>query len=239
MESDIARRLADLNRAFYQTFAGPFAATRARVQPGAEKLLQRIPPGSSVIDLGCGNGNAAVWLAAHNPPRRYLGLDGSDRLLELAGSRSYPFPAEFRAADVIDEHWASPLTESSFDFALAFAVLHHIPGAARRLAFLRACRRLLAPGGILFLSNWRFLRAVKLRRRIVAWETVGLKESDVDPGDYVLDWRHGGRGYRYVHIVEDPERKTLAEKSGFREIETFMSDGEGGRLADYAVWKSA
>jgi SAM-dependent methyltransferase len=236
VKSDIAGRLAGLNRAFYQTFAGPFAATRARVQPGARRLLERIPPGSAVVDLGCGNGNAAGWLAAHSPPRRYLGLDDSERLLEIARAGEYPFPAEFRPADFLDDRWPSSLAEESFNCALAFAVLHHIPGAAGRLAFLKACRRLLAPGGTLFLSNWQFLRGAKLRARTVAWAEIGLAESDVDTGDYLLDWRREGRGLRYVHIIDGQERLMLAKESGFSETECFESDGEGGRLADYAVW---
>jgi SAM-dependent methyltransferase len=118
MKSDIVRRLADLNRAFYQTFAGPFAATRLRIQPGAQRLLRRIPPGSSVADLGCGNGNAAAWLAAHAPPRRYLGLDSSECLVEIARARGYAFPAEFRTADVLDARLPSSPSEEPFEYAL-------------------------------------------------------------------------------------------------------------------------
>jgi tRNA (uracil-5-)-methyltransferase TRM9 len=236
VKSDIVRRLVDLNRAFYQTFAGPFSATRGRVQPGARRLLERIPPGANIADLGCGNGNAAGWLAAHNPPRRYLGLDNSSKLLEIARAGEYPFPAEFREDNFLDEGWDRSLAGVTFDFALAFAVLHHIPGVAGRLAFLNACRQLLAPGGILFLSNWQFLRGAKLRMRTVAWTEIGLTESDVDEGDYLLDWRREGRGLRYVHIVSAQERLNLAKEARFSETECFESDGEGGKLADYAVW---
>jgi SAM-dependent methyltransferase len=239
VKSDIACRLTKLNRAFYQTFAAAFASTRARVQPGARRLLDRIPPRSAVVDLGCGNGNAARRLAERNPPRRYLGLDGSDSLLDLARTGAYPFPAEFRQADFLDERWSSSPRGEPFEYALAFAVLHHIPGAANRLAFLKACRRLLAPGGTLFLSNWQFLRSAKLRARTVAWEEIGLAESDVEEGDYLLDWRRGGRGLRYVHVIDERERRMLAEESGFTEIECFPSDGADGKLADYAVWNPA
>jgi tRNA (uracil-5-)-methyltransferase TRM9 len=236
VKSDIARRLIDLNRAFYQTFAAPFAATRVHVQPGAQRLLDRIPPGAAVADLGCGNGNAAGFLAGHGHTGRYLGLDLSAGLLEIARGGTYPFPAEFRSADFFSEGWDRSLPEASFPFALAFAVLHHIPGEPARAVFLAAIRRLLDPKGIFFLSNWRFLRSPKLRERIVPWEEIGLQAAAVDAGDYLLDWRSEGRGLRYVHIIEETERLRLAEQAGFREIECFESDGEGGNLADYAVW---
>lgn len=239
MKSDIVRRLVDLNRAFYQTFADSFAATRGRIQPGAKELLRRIPPESSVIDLGCGNGNAAAWLAAHGFRGRYLGLDLSPGLLGIARAARHPFPAEFHPADFLEEGWDRSLAERSFDFILAFAVLHHLPGDPARRAFLGACRRLLAPGGTLFFSNWQFLRSAKLLERTVSWSEIGLADSDADAGDYLLDWRRDGRGLRYVHVIGAGERLRLAGQTGFTEMECFESDGEGGRLSDYAVWTCA
>jgi tRNA (uracil-5-)-methyltransferase TRM9 len=239
VKSDIACRLADLNRAFYQTFAAPFAATRRRVQPGAERLLRRIPTLASVADLGCGNGNAAVWLAEHGYRGRFTGLDVSPGLLDIARAASFPFPAEFRHADFLAAGWNRPLADGAFEFILAFAVVHHLPGDAARRDFLAVCRRLLAPGGNLFLSNWQFLRSEKLRRRRISWSDIGLSDSDVDEGDYLVDWRREGQGLRYVHVIGDGERQRLAAQTGFAETEMFRSDGEGGLLADYAVWALA
>jgi SAM-dependent methyltransferase len=238
VNSDIVRRLVDCNRAFYQTFAAPFAATRVRVQPGARRLLARVAPDSAVADLGCGDGNAARWLGSHGQHGRYLGVDFSPALLSVARAAEYPFPVKFQAADFLAEGWDRAQPGAAFDFILAFAVLHHIPGAAGRVAFLSGCRRLLVPGGILFLSSWQFLRSEKLRARIVPWSEIGLEESDIDEGDFLLDWRQGGRGLRYVHVVGEEERLRLAAQAGFTETECFQSDGEGGRLADYTVWAS-
>jgi tRNA (uracil-5-)-methyltransferase TRM9 len=236
VKSDIARRLVALNREFYQTLAGPFAATRGKVQPGAKRLLDRIPPDAAVADLGCGNGNAAKFLGTRGFHGRYAGFDLSPALLEIAHAEDYPFPATFHLADFLEAGWERPIPGPSFDHALAFAVLHHIPGSDGRLAFLAACRRLLAPGGKLFFSNWQFQRSERLHERIVAWSAVGLNDSDVDDGDYLLDWRAEGRGLRYVHVISAQERSALSTQAGFSEIEAFESDGKEGNLADYAVW---
>jgi tRNA (uracil-5-)-methyltransferase TRM9 len=238
VDSDIARRLTDLNRAFYQTFAASFAATRGRVQPGARRLLARAAPDSAVLDLGCGNGNAARWLESHGHRGSYLGLDFSPELLAIARAGKYSFPAVFRTADFLGQEWHRAIPEASSGFLLAFAVLHHIPSEPGRVSFLSACQRLLAPNGQLFLSNWQFLRSEKLRARIVPWSGIGLKDSDVDAGDYLVDWRRDGRGPRYVHVIGAEERLRLAARAGFTETEFFESDGEGGRLSDYAVWVS-
>jgi tRNA (uracil-5-)-methyltransferase TRM9 len=236
VDSDIARHLTDLNQAFYQTFAASFAATRGRVQPGAQRLLARVAPDSAVIDLGCGNGNAARWLGSHGHRGPYFGVDLSPQLLEIARARKYPFPAVFRTADFMGQNWDRAIPEASSSFLLAFAVLHHIPSEPGRVSFLASCRRLLASNGQLLLSDWQFLRSEKLRARIVPWSGIGLKESDIDAGDYLIDWRRDGRGLRYVHVIGAEERLRLAARSGFTEIECFESDGEGGKLSNYAVW---
>lgn len=236
MESDIARRLVDLNREFYQTLAAPFSATRAGVQPGVKRLLERIPPAAAVIDLGCGNGNAAKFLAESGFGGAYKGFDLSSGLLDIARAVPHPFPASFGQADFLAEGWSQAIPGQAYDFALAFAVLHHIPGRRGRSDFLATCRRLLSPGGVLFLSTWQFQRSARLRERIVPWFEIGLDDSDLDPRDYLLDWRHEGSGLRYVHVIDAQERIALAEQSGFIEKEFFVSDGKGGNLADYAVW---
>ena len=190
-----------------------------------------------MVDFGCGDGNAARWLGSRGHTGKYLGLDLTPALLAIARAAEFPFPAEFRAADFTAAGWDRGLAADSAEVALAFAALHHIPGEEGRTIFLAACRRLLAPGATLFLSAWQFLRSEKLRRRLVPWTEIGLSESDVEPGDFLLDWRQGGRGLRYVHVIDTEERLRLAANAGFTETESFESDGEGGRLADYAVWK--
>ncbi|MFN8461172.1 MAG: hypothetical protein U0X93_05310 [Anaerolineales bacterium] len=65
----------------------------------------------------------------------------------------------------------------------------------------------------------------------------GVEASEVDEGDYLLDWRSGGEGLRYVHHFTEAELGKLASASGFRVVESFSSDGETGNLGLYQVWK--
>ena len=64
-----------------------------------------------------------------------------------------------------------------------------------------------------------------------------MKETDVDAHDYLLDWKRGGRGLRYVHHFDELELVELAKTSGFEIIETFYSDGENKRLSLYQIWR--
>ncbi len=110
----------------------------------------------------------------------------------------------------------------------AFAVLHHIPSEEIRLNILRAVRELLAEDGKFILSNWRFLKSEKLRARIQDWSRVGLSNEDVDPGDYLLDWRSGGEGLRYVHYFEEEELLGIADAAGFNIRDFFFQMGKAG-----------
>ena len=76
----------------------------------------------------------------------------------------------------------------------------------------------------------------KLKRRIQPWETAGLSDADVDSGDYLLDWRSGGHGLRYAHHFSAEELGQMASETGFRAVESFLSDGESGNLGLYQIW---
>lgn len=238
MDPATAARLIEINRDFYSRFGGSFSATRGRLQPGVLRILSSLHGSESILDLGCGNGGLARELARRGHRGRYLGVDFSPPLLQDARSGLKGLEASFIQADLTRpleaDHWS--LITDHWQLITSFAVLHHIPGEAARLDLLRRVHALLIPGGRFFLSNWQFLNSEKLRRRVQPWEAAGLASSDVDPGDYLLDWKRDGAGLRYVHHFTPDELVSLAAQSGFRVEESFLSDGEGGNLGLYQVW---
>ena len=119
---------------------------------------------------------------------------------------------------------------SGFDRILSFAALHHLPGRELHLRILHTVRDMLSTGGQFIHSNWQFFNSERLRKRIHPWEEIGLRETDVDPDDYLLDWRRGGFGLRYVHHFDEETLYLLAAETGFQVVETFYSDGETGDL---------
>jgi tRNA (uracil-5-)-methyltransferase TRM9 len=234
------QKILDLNRQFYQTFAAQFSATRQRTQPGVLRLLPRLLKAQGILDLGCGNGALARQLAEDHYPGRYTGLDFSAGLLdEIRKSPPKNLQATFWQADLSDPGWASAIQGQPFDAVLAFAVLHHLPGEALRKQTLRQVHSLLAPEGIFLFSNWQFLSSERLKGRIQPWEKAGLSETEIDAGDYLLDWRSGGTGLRYVHHFHLAELTELAKETSFTILETFYSDGENERLSLYQVWQAA
>jgi len=238
----VVEQLLAVNRAFYQSLGETFAASRTRPQPGVLRALTGVGGESSVIDVGCGHGLAATALEDLGFHGRYLGIDGSTVLLELAKRRVARPWAVFHWADLARRGWAeSPALSGGapFDWGLAFSVFHHFPGEEMRQRLATDLRRLIHDGGRAAISVWQFLNRDRFRTRIVDWSEIGLTASDVDTGDALLDWRRDGYGLRYVHHFLEEELAGLASRAGFDVEETFRSDGEGGRLGLYQRWRVA
>lgn len=239
MDSATAARLIQLNKDFYTRFGDSFSATRHRIQPGARRILEMLKGDESILDLGCGNGEFIRELAKRGHRGSVLGADFSLPLLREAESQPEGFLAKFVEVDLtelsvnshqlaVPDHWS---------LVTCFAVLHHIPSTELRLNILRAVRQLLKPDGQFIHSNWQFLNSEKLKGRIKAWGDVSISPSEIDAGDYLLDWRSGGEGIRYVHHFSESELGELARAAGFQVAESFSSDGETGNLGLYQVWK--
>ena len=239
MNADTAARLIAINRDFYTRFGDSFSATRHRIQPGVRRVLETLRGDESILDLGCGNGELARELAKRGHRSPYLGVDFSVPLLREAELQPEGFSARFLEADLNRlSAFSDQLSVSGgWSLIIAFAVLHHIPSHEFRLNILRMVHDLLAENGKFIHSNWQFLNSEKLKARIKPWEACSLQGSEVDTGDYLLDWRSGGEGLRYVHHFSESELSTLADAAGFQIQDSFYSDGEGGNLSLYQVWQ--
>ena len=238
MDTSTAERLLALNRAFYAAFALPFAASRSVSDPALVSILPHIPHHARVLDVGCGNGRLALLLDRERPGAAYVGVDAVPELIEVARTRAERLAhvaAEFRVADVARPGWGGALPGPPFDCAVVLAVLHHIPGFDLRVRVLCDVAGQLKPGGRLILSTWQFLDSPRMRRKIVHWSGVGIAEEALEPGDYLLDWKRGGRGLRYCHLVDKSEVERLAAESGLHVRETFRAGGREGNLSLFAV----
>jgi tRNA (uracil-5-)-methyltransferase TRM9 len=246
MHPDTAARLVEINRYFYNRFGESFSATRHRIQPGVRRVLNMLKGDETILDLGCGNGELARELAKRAHRGSYLGVDFSVPLLRDAEAQPEGFSAKFLQADLTKlSAYSNQLAVSSsqilntehWTLITAFAVLHHIPSEKLRLDLLRTVHDLLTDEGKFILSNWQFLNSEKLKAKIKPWEVVAIQSSNVDAGDFLLDWKSGGDGLRYVHHFGEKELSTLAEAAGFVVAETFYSDGETGNLGLYQTWQ--
>jgi SAM-dependent methyltransferase len=234
MHEETQRRLRELNRQLYDTFAGAFSDSRADSEPGFDRIVARMGPGERVLDLGCGQARLARLLP---PGCSYVGVDFSPEMIReareaLAGHAAQD--ARFVTADLVSDPWEAQVG-ADFDWVVLRAVLHHIPGYASRREVVRRAAHVLAPGGRLVIANWQFLQIERLRRRLLPWSTLDLSPEEVEPGDYLLDWQRQGRGLRYVHLVDEEELQRLAQDVGLEIGTLFRADGHTNDLTLYAV----
>lgn len=239
MKASTAAHLIGVNRVFYTRFGDAFSVTRQRIQPGVQRLLGTLTGDESILDLGCGNGTLARALDKRGHRGPYLGVDFSTSLLRDAPVPADVFSARFIEVDLtrLFSYRDQLTVEGGWQRITAFAVLHHIPSTDLRLDLLRMVRELIAQDGAFWHSNWQFLHSERLRARIQDWSKVGLSPDQVDANDYLLDWRSGGEGLRYVHHFDEKELDELARASHFQIMERFYSDGETSDLGLYQVWR--
>lgn len=239
MKADVADRLIALNRDFYAAVAEPFARSRVQPQPGFARLLDFVPrPCRNLLDVGCADGRYGRFMQQKLPDLAYTGVDFSAALLDLARAST---TGRFLVRDLTQPDSLSGL--GPFDLAASLATLHHMPGRARRVQLLREMARCVeqhdARSGRLFVSTWQFLDSQRQRRKLRPWSAVGLSESDVEPGDYVLNWQRGVAALRYVCHIDAAELAALAADAGLTVIAHFRSDGREGNLSLYAVLEAA
>lgn len=119
----------------YEEIAEHFSDTRYKPWPVVHAFLERLPTGSIVADVGCGNGK---YMCGRRD-LAFIGLDRSFGLTRICRARGL----EAHVADAL----RTPLRTASFDAAISVAVLHHAATAARRLAGIKV-RRLLTSAAV-------------------------------------------------------------------------------------------
>jgi tellurite methyltransferase len=108
------------------------------------QILQLMPPDKHlrVLDIGCGEGRNAVFLAGHGYDTSAFDLSevGVRKTEELARQKDVEISA-FRA-DLNDYR-----LESHFDILFSTGVLHHVPQELRAEVF-ENCKEYTSPGGL-------------------------------------------------------------------------------------------
>ena len=103
------------------------------------------PPGSTVLEAGCGTGAQTVTLARRSPGARFTSVDVSETSLAEAAGRLEAAGignVDLRRADV----FALPFQPGSFDHVFVCFVLEHL---SRPVEAVRILRALVRPGGTL------------------------------------------------------------------------------------------
>jgi ubiquinone/menaquinone biosynthesis C-methylase UbiE len=129
--------------------SGDYSAVAARIHPMAERLcdVADLVPGTRVLDVATGSGNAAI--AAARCDADVVGIDYVPELLDRARARA---DAEGLTIELLEaDAEALPFDDASFEAVLSVVGVMFAPDQERAAAeLLRVCR----PGGTIGLASW-------------------------------------------------------------------------------------
>ncbi|TAD77399.1 MAG: methyltransferase domain-containing protein [Oscillatoriales cyanobacterium] len=129
--------------------------------------LDRLPPGTTVLDVGCGIGGSSRILA-RDYGFQVTGITISPQQVARASQLT---PPDVSAQFAVDDAMALSFPDASFDVVWSIEAGPHMPDKA---VFARELLRVLKPGGILVVADWnqRDDRQVPLN----AWEQPVMRQ---------------------------------------------------------------
>jgi 2-polyprenyl-3-methyl-5-hydroxy-6-metoxy-1,4-benzoquinol methylase len=151
-------------------------------------VVEEVPDGSVVLDVGCGGGLLLGALASLGRIRGGVGFDYSDDAIRVAQAMAGALPAgcdlQFHHVSALDR-WP----EGTFSAVTLIDVMHHVPPASQHDVFRTAARH-LKPGARLIYKDiaprprWRAY-ANTLHDLLLARQWVHYVDMS-----QILDWAH-------------------------------------------------
>jgi SAM-dependent methyltransferase len=133
----------ELQRAYYSSTAGAYAAAHESDNPECEEALQLLlgllPTwgAESLLDVGSGTGRVLRYFQDHAPGVRLAGLEPVAELIASAEAAGLA-PGTIQQGSGLE----LPFAAASWDVVTAFGVLHHVAEPARVIAeMLRVARK--------------------------------------------------------------------------------------------------
>lgn len=126
---------------------------RHRICP-VQAVADQVPPGSRVLDIGCGGGLLVAVLAAQGRLASAHGIDASEPAIRLAHAMAPRLQQLAPGVQVTFEHRTvqQGLPDDRYDAVCLIDVLHHVPPEAQESAFRAAAAR-VRPGGLLIYKD--------------------------------------------------------------------------------------
>jgi SAM-dependent methyltransferase len=180
--------------------------------------------GSMVLEVGCGRGGGAAYVANYLRPRRVVGIDLCHKSVRICRA-NHNRRVDFLTGDA--QHL--PFTDASFDVVVNVESSHGYPSMA---AFLQEVERVLRPGGVLVFADLRWHHAgdgttaarglTLLKQQLCRSGLTVVHESDISAG--VLRARaadaEGRRASIRVHVPRG-FRRAFAELAGLPGTATY------------------
>jgi ubiquinone/menaquinone biosynthesis C-methylase UbiE len=171
-------------------------------------LLQRVHPGETVLDMGCGTGRFTVPMAESGA--EVTGYDISPAMLERLQCTARERGQQVQVCEGDMAHL--PFDDGTFDVVTSMLALMHVPVDDRQQVFLEAAR-VLKPGGrlVLGVKNELFERMSRVDR----FASVDI--TDVENKQLIFTETDGGQVLSAPwHSFSPDELERLTALSGMR-----------------------
>lgn len=118
----------------------------------------QIRPGDVVLDLACGPANQLLHMARLHPDSRFIGLDASPVMLQLAADNLRAAGVSNVSLQQGDIAELDGFADGAVDAVLCTMSLHHLPDVGVLQHSLQQVRRILRPDGGVYLADFGRLK---------------------------------------------------------------------------------
>ena len=188
----------------YDTIATHFDNTRYRPWTCVENFLDTVPQGSSIGDIGCGNGKNMLY----KKDCLNYGCDFSNQLVNICVKKNL----NVIYGDVLN----IPYRTESFDYTICIAVIHHLSTVEKRVKAIKELQRVTKKGGKILILVWAFEQETNSKRH--------FKRQD-----NFVDWKDKQQnllGKRYYYVFKKNELESLVDKKKIEK--SFYEKGNWG-----------
>lgn len=176
----------------YNNIANEFDRCRTKIWPCTSRFLNQFNVGSTVLDIGCGNGKNMV-----NESISFTGIDFSHELVKIC---------QHKRLNVIEaDMTCMPFDDESFDGFISIASYHHLDNDTDRKKALHEMHRILKKKGKGIIVVWAKEQDDTSK---FVFNTTYTHNNQFGMDEYVLWKSRTGRVHtRYYHIYENDDLK--------------------------------
>tara|TARA_B100000131_G_C17976419_1_gene556696 strand:+ start:271 stop:891 length:621 start_codon:yes stop_codon:yes gene_type:complete len=188
----------------YDKIASSFSNTRYRPWSCVENFLDNVPKGSTIGDIGCGNGKNMLY----RKDCINIGCDFSENLVKICNDKNL----NVITGDILN----IPFSDNSFDYTICIAVIHHLSTPEKRKKAISELQRITKKDGKILILVWALEQENDSRRKFHKQENF-------------VDWKDKKQnllGKRYYYVFKKDELKSLIDDKYI--IQSFYEKGNWG-----------
>ncbi|MCX7778744.1 MAG: methyltransferase domain-containing protein [Patescibacteria group bacterium] len=220
MREEIAQRILEETKKNYEKIAEQFSQTRQWPWGVMKLFLAYLNDGDKILDIGCGNGRLYDLLKEKSI--EYVGIDNSERLVEMAKKKFPMTRSEFLVMDALNLEFR----DEEFDAVFMIAVLPHLPSQKLQIKVLSEAYRVLKIDGYLFLTCWNLWQPKLFFHNFIQRLKKPKLYQDLGWKDFFVPWHLSSNEIiqRFYHAFTKKELKKILEKVHFKVQDIFYEE---------------